>query len=174
MSGYDFDRDYLPRILSGSRSGLTESTRPKTSITFIDEGNQDARDIWSDSAIDKYGKGKHSKHHYSKKRRPISADSSVSSVSSISEFNEEVGGRSFLGSIRPFRNIELFVTLVNFVKAFLCLISVNQILLFYHCLNNNILLFSLVLCHHTDNNYYSKAPHLRNHLKETFRLLKND
>ena len=91
MSGYDFDRDYLPRILSSSRSGLTESTRPKASITFIDEGNQGSREIWSDSAIDKYGKGKHSKNHYSKKRRPISADSSASSVSSISEFNEEVG-----------------------------------------------------------------------------------
>ena len=121
MSGYDFDRDYLPRILSGSRSGLTESTRPKTSITFIDEGNQDSRDMWSDSAIDKYGKGKHSKYHSSKKRRPISADSSASSVSSISEFNEEVGGWEalfLLGSIQSFQNIVLFVTLCKICKGF--------------------------------------------------------
>ncbi|XP_065058451.1 coiled-coil domain-containing protein 170-like isoform X2 [Rhopilema esculentum] len=72
MAYYGFDKEYLPRISANSR-GFSES-RPRQSLRFVDDYEN-----WSDGAIkDKSGRSKHASFSYSK-RRPLSADSSVSS-----------------------------------------------------------------------------------------------
>lgn len=86
--GIDHSKDTLPRIPD---SRLSDLPRPWHSVKFIDDecdGGVARHDIWTDDFTHRYDKLKGAQH-YRHKKRPTSADSSVSSsASSLKDSNE--------------------------------------------------------------------------------------
>ena len=85
MSYFD-NSDYLPNL---KNLGLTENSRPRPNITFIDDvgptRSTDVYESWRESTKDKHKTSSSRKHmaYHGVKKRPMSSGSSSSSVSSI-------------------------------------------------------------------------------------------